>query len=52
MQFSAGVSLEIIDVILGLILFLVAADRLLRWMLLRRRPEMLLPAISTGWGRQ
>ncbi|MEJ2729051.1 MAG: ABC transporter permease [Deltaproteobacteria bacterium] len=52
MQFSAGVSLEIIDVILGLILFLVAADRLLRWMLRRRRPEVHLPALSTGWGRQ
>ena len=52
MQFAAGVSLEIIDVILALILFLVAADRLLRWMLHRRRAEAHLPALSTGWGRQ
>jgi ABC-type uncharacterized transport system permease subunit len=52
MQFAAGVSLEIIDVILALILFLVAADRLLRWMLHRRRAETHLPALSTGWGRQ
>jgi simple sugar transport system permease protein len=52
MQFAAGVSLEIIDVILALILFLVAADRLLRWMLRRGRVETHLPALSTGWGRQ
>jgi ABC-type uncharacterized transport system permease subunit len=52
MQFTANVSPEIIDVILALILFLVAADRLLRWMLRRRRVETRLPALSTGWGRQ
>ena len=52
MQFSAGVSPEIIDVILALILFLVAADRLLRWMLYRKGVETRLPALSTGWGPQ
>lgn len=52
MQFSAGVSPEIIDVILALILFLVAADRLLRWMLYRKGVETRLPALSAGWGHQ
>jgi len=52
MQFAANVSPEIIDVMLALILFLVAADRLLRWMLHKRRVETRLPALSTGWGRQ
>lgn len=52
MQFSAGVSPEIIDVILALILFLVAADRLLRWMLYRKGVETRLPALSAGWGQQ
>jgi len=52
MQFAAGVSPEIVDVILALILFLVAADRLVRWMILKRPAGSRLSVLGAGWNRQ
>ena len=53
MQFDAGVASQIIDVIQALILFFVAADVIVRW-IIRQRPaegeEQL--TLSTGWGAQ
>lgn len=51
MQFDAGVATEIIDVILAIILFFVAADALIRW-LLRTRVSEEKVTLSTGWGQQ
>ncbi|MFW5941933.1 MAG: ABC transporter permease [Chloroflexota bacterium] len=51
MQFSAGVAADIIDVILAIILFFVAADALIRW-LLRTRVTGEKVTLSTGWGQQ
>ncbi|GAB4582139.1 MAG: ABC transporter permease [Anaerolineales bacterium] len=53
MQFDAGVAKEITDVIQALILFFVAADMIVRWILRTRRAsdeEKL--TLSTGWGSQ
>lgn len=52
MQFAAGVSPEIVDVILALILFFVAADRLLRWLIHRRLFESHLPVLIKSRGRR
>jgi simple sugar transport system permease protein len=52
MQFSAGVATEIIDVILALILFFVAADRIVRWIIRTRATEEEQVILSTGWGQQ
>ena len=51
MQFRAGVATEIIDVILAVILFFVAADAIIRW-LLRTRVSEEKVTLSTGWGQQ
>ena len=52
MQFSAGVAIGIIDVILALILFFVAADLLVRW-LIRSKPAISGKiSLSTGWGKK
>jgi general nucleoside transport system permease protein len=53
MQFTAGIASEITDVIQALILFFVAADMIVRW-LLRTRPgeEGEQVTLSTGWGKQ
>jgi len=53
MQFEAGVAPEITDVIQALILFFVAADVIVRWILRTRRAageEQV--TLSTGWGSQ
>ncbi len=53
MQFDAGVASQIIDVIQALILFFVAADVIVRWIIRQRRvegEEQL--TLSTGWGAQ
>ena len=51
MQFSAGVAAEIIDVIIALMLFFVAADQIVRWVLRGRAPEEgEKVTLSTGWG--
>ncbi len=51
MQFSAGVSPEIIDVIQALILFLIAADMLVRWLIRARGEADERMALTTGWGK-
>jgi simple sugar transport system permease protein len=50
MQFSANVANEIVDVIQALILFFVAADVIIRW-LLRIREEEAGVKLTTGWGQ-
>lgn len=52
MQFSAGVANEITDVIQALILFFVAADMIVRWLIRTRAKEEDRPVLSTGWGKQ
>jgi simple sugar transport system permease protein len=52
MQFSAGVAKEITDVIIALMLFFVAADQIVRWILRGRLPEDEEKiTISTSWGQ-
>jgi simple sugar transport system permease protein len=52
MQFSAGVAKEITDVIQALILFFVAADQIVRWILRMRADEGEKVTLTTGWGKQ
>ncbi len=52
MQFNAGVAKEITDVIQALILFFVAADMIVRWILRIRAEEGEKITLSTGWGQQ
>lgn len=52
MQFSAGVAKEITDVIQALILFFVAADMIVRWIIRARTTDSAGPALSTGWGQK
>ncbi len=51
MQFDAKVSVEIIDVIQALILFFVAADVIVRWIIRQRAVEGEQVTLSTGWGQ-
>lgn len=50
MQFSADVAKEIVDVIQAMILFFVAADVIVRW-ILRMRREGEAIKLTTGWGQ-
>jgi len=52
MQFNAGVSFEIVDVILALILFFVAADMIVRWIIRMRASDDDKVTLSSGWGGQ
>lgn len=52
MQFDAHVASEIIDVILAIILFFVAADMIIRWILRTRAEGEEKVTLSTGWGQQ
>ncbi len=52
MQFDAGVAKEITDVVQALILFFVAADMIVRWILRIRAEEGEKITLSTGWGQQ
>jgi simple sugar transport system permease protein len=53
MQFSAGVPAEIIDVIQALILFFVAADMIVRWVIRSRQADgEERITLSSGWGAQ
>lgn len=51
MQFSADVAKEITDVIQALILFFVAADVIVRWLLRMRTEAEEKITLSTGWGQ-
>lgn len=52
MQFKADVAAEIIDVIQALMLFFVAADMIVRWLIRLRATEAEKVTLSTGWGKQ
>jgi len=52
MQFDAKVAKEITDVIQALILFFVAADVIVRWMLRFREDDGEKITLSSGWGSQ
>ncbi len=50
MQFDAKVAPEIIDVVLGLMLFLVSADMIIRRLIRARGDDDSQPRLSSGWG--
>lgn len=50
MQLNSGAASEIIDVIQALILFFVAADSIIRWVLRMRAEEGERVTFSSGWG--
>jgi simple sugar transport system permease protein len=53
MQFQAGVPAEIIDVIQALILFFVAADMIVRWIIgAKSTAGEIKTKLTTGWGNQ
>ncbi len=52
MQFRAGVATEIIDVIQAIILFFVAADMIIRWLLRQRAAAGEDISLSSGWGKR
>ena len=52
MQFDAGVAKEITDVIQALILFFVAADSIVRWIIRSRTGDEEKVTLSSGWGAQ
>jgi simple sugar transport system permease protein len=53
MQFQAGVPSEIIDVIQALMLFFVAADMIVRWVIRAKDTSGdLKTKLTTGWGNQ
>lgn len=51
MQFSAGVAKEITDVITAFILFFVAADIIVKWLIRQRDRDDEKVTLSTGWGK-
>ncbi len=50
MQFDAGVAAEITSVIQALMLFFIAADMIVRWIIRAREVEGEGISLSTGWG--
>lgn len=52
MQFQANVSPEIIDVVLAVVLFFVAADMIIRWLIRLRTDDNESVKLSTGWGQK
>ncbi len=52
MQFTAGVAKEITDVIQALILFFVAADMIVRWILRMKETDEERVTLTKGWGKQ
>ncbi|GAB4520826.1 MAG: ABC transporter permease [Anaerolineales bacterium] len=51
MQFNAGVAKEITDVVQALMLFFVAADMIVRWILRLHAEDGEKITLSTGWGQ-
>ncbi len=52
MQFDANVPKEIVDVIQALMLFFVAADMIVRWILrMRAKPGEEKVSLTSGWGK-
>lgn len=52
MQFSAGVAIGIIDVVLALILFFVAAEMVVRWLIRSKHTAGEKISFSAGWGKK
>jgi simple sugar transport system permease protein len=52
MQFDAGVAIEIVDLILALILFFVAADMIVRRLVRNRKAFGEKLTLGLGWGRR
>jgi general nucleoside transport system permease protein len=53
MQFQAGVPSQIIDVIQALMLFFVAADMIVRWIIrAKEAPGSIRRQLTSGWGNQ
>ncbi|MBW2440958.1 MAG: ABC transporter permease [Deltaproteobacteria bacterium] len=52
MQFSAGVAIGIIDVVLALILFFVAAELVVRWLIRSKPAAGEKITFSAGWGKK
>jgi simple sugar transport system permease protein len=50
MQFDAGVAAEITSVIQALMLFFIAADMIVRWIIRAREVEGEEISLTTGWG--
>jgi ABC-type uncharacterized transport system permease subunit len=50
MQADAGVEQELVDVILAIVLLLVAAPAVIRWLLRRREAAGVDLQLTTGWG--
>ncbi len=51
MQFSAGVAAEITNVIQALMLFFIAADMIIRWLIRARDEGEAGISLSSGWGK-
>jgi simple sugar transport system permease protein len=51
MQFDAGVAAEITSVIQALMLFFIAADMIVRWLIRSREEGEEGISLSSGWGR-
>ncbi len=51
MQFDAGVAAEITDVLQALMLFFVAADVIVRWIIRTRAVDREKVVLSSGWGK-
>ena len=52
MQFNAGVAIGIIDVIVALILFFVAAELIVRWLIGSKHADGEKISFSAGWGKK
>jgi simple sugar transport system permease protein len=51
MQFNAGVSIELIDVLIAMILFFVAADIMIKKLMKSKEDDDVKITLTTGWGK-